>query len=402
MNREWSFLLRVLSDFINGRKTDVDNGLDWQKIVQSAHAHQIEGIVYYQCKSYLKNNRDTERISNKLSAAYGATLFHYTNRKMMNEKIIRAFQEQHIPFFVLKGEAVAGCYPIPALRTMGDTDIVVKLSDKPKAHDLMISNGLVNKNQGERDWQYEKNGLKYEMHSHLVFEDYVCNAKQTSFFNSCWDYWNGDAITPMLDWNFHFLFLLQHLRGHIMTTGAGIRHFLDIVAVINKSDALKLDWEWIKKQLEFLDLLPFANICFGLCEKWFSLKPPYSVQEVDSIFLEKATDYIFRNGVFGSENEENKSNTAVNVARSGKERRKKAMAIEVMRRLFPSYRELKRRPGYMYLDGKPWLLPVVWLLRFIRSVYRGRTKAGVVFVKSAVTSTKTIDERDLMLKQWGL
>ena len=38
------------------------------------------------------------------------------------EQIEKAFTEVQIPYYIVKGSEIARLYPVPALRSMGDTD----------------------------------------------------------------------------------------------------------------------------------------------------------------------------------------------------------------------------------------------------------------------------------------
>lgn len=54
------FFICILSDFINERKTDPVDCIDWKEILTFAINHQVAGIVYYQERykvSGMRNSR---------------------------------------------------------------------------------------------------------------------------------------------------------------------------------------------------------------------------------------------------------------------------------------------------------------------------------------------------------
>ena len=53
MTREQGFFLKVLTDHITKKKTDPIPDLDWELIAKWAKIHQVEGILYYQCRHYI-------------------------------------------------------------------------------------------------------------------------------------------------------------------------------------------------------------------------------------------------------------------------------------------------------------------------------------------------------------
>lgn len=110
---ELYFFLSVLSDFIHKRKTIVKNSIEWKKIIDYARIHQVEGIIYYQCKEYL----DEENVI--LREKYAHTLYYSTNLEYVLKDIKDLFAENHISFIFFKGSEIRSLYPIPQLRTIG-------------------------------------------------------------------------------------------------------------------------------------------------------------------------------------------------------------------------------------------------------------------------------------------
>ena len=55
----------------------------------------------------------------------------------MMDEIESAFTQAKIKFFAVKGLEVAGYYPVPTLRTMGDCDIIVHESDRVSCHSTL-------------------------------------------------------------------------------------------------------------------------------------------------------------------------------------------------------------------------------------------------------------------------
>ncbi len=53
MENEKQYLLTVLSDFLHKRKTANAVDLDGKCILELAQFHQVEAILYHQCKSSL-------------------------------------------------------------------------------------------------------------------------------------------------------------------------------------------------------------------------------------------------------------------------------------------------------------------------------------------------------------
>lgn len=392
MTRERAFFLQAMGDHLNGRETAApETALDWEALLSIAKIHQVGGILYHQCMAILP-----PEYAVRLREQYGAALYYHTNRTAMAAALEEALQAEGIPFFVIKGSAVAAYYPVPALRTMGDTDLVIHTEDRMRAHEILLSQGFVNESHfADREWVYYKNRMEFELHDHLVYRETVNRPEHETYFNDFWQY----VHDGQLDWSFHFLFLLLHLRKHLMNEGVGFRQFMD-VAVVAKN-APGLDWNWIGQELGALGFLDFARNVFAMNEAWFGLKTPISANTPDADFFETATDVVFRNGIFGFDNADNRANRAVNIARSA-ENAHLAMTKSAIRKVFPSYQTLITVPHYRFLEGKPWLLPAAWVYRMLRGLSGNRFRRSVRHVGESFTSKETVEERGAFLDRWGL
>lgn len=392
MDKEKAFFLRMLSDHLQKKSTIFEDNLDldlnWETIVAIAKIHQVEGILYYQCKKYLP-----EHIKGRLAQLYAADLFYYSNRVKQYKEIAKRLNEEKIPFYTVKGMMVSQYYPVPALRTMGDCDIVVHSVDKSKTHDVMLSLGFENEYHQITEWTYYKNGMEFEIHDHLLYDEASNSKDSIDYTELAWEYAEpNDNSCYELDWNFHLVFLLLHLKKHILNSGVGFRQFMDLVVVMQNQE---LNWNWIVDALDRLEIRQFTEVCFTLCKYWFGIKMPLS-KDLDMSFLEESTEKIFGNGVFGFEDERNSNSDVYNkVEKQGKIK-------TILRYLFPAYRCIRYVPYYSFVDNRPWLLPVAWIYRFIRSLYYGKGEQSGKLITTALCSDEKVEERKTTFQKWGL
>lgn len=392
MTIEQSFFLKVLSDHLNNKYTSEPSTIiDWRMILHLAQIHQVEGIIFHQCKDFLP-----DELKPYLYDKYCSTLSNYANREYLINQLINALLSESIDCFIIKGVTVANLYPFPALRTMGDTDLVVHTEDRKKVHEILLTQGYDIKSQFEdREWIYYKGKYEFELHDRLIYSEAINRDSHEEFFMDFWDYvHNGE-----LDWNFHFLFLVLHLRKHLMNSGVGFRQFMDIAVLTKNNDSL--DWDYIEEKLIELDLIKFARIVFALNEVWFEIKTPIKTETLEDSFYQQATDHVFSNGVFGFDNAENKDNVSINNARKSKNQ-KAGMLKSAILKVFPSYENLIAVPKYSFLKGKKWLLPWAWIYRIFHSLNRRKFANNVNTVKSSFVSNESIEKRTEWLKKWGL
>lgn len=89
-----------------------------------------------------------------------------------------------IPFFSVKGLEVAKHYPFPALRTMGDNDIVVEPGRLAETVSILEERGFVKStdpgDSGEHVWSCDYKKLHFEFYDRLTDND-ARTAEQEQF-----------------------------------------------------------------------------------------------------------------------------------------------------------------------------------------------------------------------------
>lgn len=382
MTKEQKFFIQILADHLNGRETKCNDVLDWNILHDYARKHQVSGIVYTQAKDYMP-----AEALNVFRQETIATIYNATIRDNDLATVTKALNENHIPYFIIKGPAVAVLFPNPKLRSMGDIDLVVHPEDREKCHNIIINSGYkcVSK-QDDREWQYYKNNMELELHDRLVYDEAVNEKGQDEFFNDCWKY----VHEGQLDWSFHLLFLIFHLRKHFMNSGVGFRMFMDLAVVAAKAN---IDWDTLTNNLKKTGMLEFTKKCYGFIGRWLYIYGPL-IDQIDEDFFEEASQKVFTDGVFGFDNSENKTNISVNKVRNSKYPKLSLLLLSV-EECFPSWKLLSGTSTYKYLRDNKLLLPIAWIHRLYRNVGKRKTKIKVA-------TARKYEERMLMMEKWGL
>lgn len=387
MSKEQIIFIKILSDYLNGRNTELADEIDWDIILQYARRHQVSGIVYHQAKEYMLPEIEEQFFKDMLG-----TYYYQINLEKDSKEIEKALVREKIPYFIVKGPKVAEMFPIPKLRVMGDVDLVIHTNDREKCHKLIQQFGYVCVSRREdREWQYYKNRIEIELHDRLVYKETVNGIGHEDFFNDCWKYvYEGE-----LDWNFHLMFLIFHLRKHLMNKGVGFRQFMDLTVVAQKA---AINWAWIEEKLKETRMLAFAKRCYGFIYKWFGIRAPI-MDEPEDAFFEEASIKIFEDGVFGFGNADNVDSALINQVRF--KRCPKAEMIRIAtRKLFPRCKDLKYVTAYSYLQKYPWLLPCAWIQRFYRGMKKDKWGTIVLSIKHAFVANEKVAHRTKILDQW--
>ena len=390
MNYTSFLFIQILRDHLHGRKTEPKADVDWEEMLALAQAHEVGGIVYFQCKDAIPH-----QILSEFEKEYSAALFFYSNRKKAMGMVDQTLAD--FTHCAVKGLEVAEYYPFPPLRTMGDCDIVVEPSSFENAIQALRSIGFTGTDDTEaQEWSCDYKGMHFELHNTLVKSAEYTNEAQVDFFNNFSPY----IVNNKLDWSFHFLFLIMHLRKHFMASGVGFRQFVDIAAAMkNNSD---LNWLWIEERLSELKLQGFAHACYSIIEDWFEITAPVNFRKVNDETAQIVTEKILGNGIFGFDDDSNHNNGVMNTIlmnRGGRLVNRVRYFISI---LFPDYMYMKGYPGCEFLKGRKWLLPLAWLKRLIYIIGNKDNDNRVETIKSTFTSEEDLKKRKELMTQMGI
>lgn len=387
--KEKEMLLGIIDDFVNMKPSEPPKDINWDIVATYVDRQQLSAIVYYQYK------KQGQVIKSLESSFYSQVARSVVEKKLLTE-IDDAFAKNDISYMVLKGMEVATIYPCTSLRTMGDIDILIHQEDRDRAHCVLTEMKYVAQNNFENEWSYAKNNHAVELHYNLLTE--LASAGHTpgiqNFLSDLWDHCDSydSSARSHLKWEYHLVYLLIHMRQHLMGGGIGIRQFMDVAVVINQK---QLDWQLIEKLLSNVDLFRFAQVVFSLCNHWFKVDTPIK-GSIDGAFYDEVFEKVTEGGVFGHFDESN----SINMVTNHTNRRGKIGAT--LFNLFPSYAYCRTQKQYAFVAGKPYLTPIAWVLRIFNSIKSGNT---IVAVKNALvpfTQNEKIEKRNQYLQNWGL
>ena len=406
ISAEQAVLLQGLSDFCNGKRTGRPEWpVDIKAFASLAESQYLGSLLYSQCRSWEPS------LNGGLRRDFSSDVFFSVNRADLLRSIVEAFMAEGIDLICIKGAVIRDCYPVPELRSMGDVDMVIHPEDRDKADRILLQKMGFGRLIDHHDvWTYGIGEFQFEVHTHMFYDPLANDFDYRTYFDHVWEHVHRASVfgieSPNLyvpDESFHFLYLMAHTAKHIINSGAGFRAYLDM-AVTVKSWSGSLDWPWIIDELKKLQLFTFTKTCFTLCEYWFDIVMPLEKGPPERAFLEEVTQKTFEDGIFGFDNSENENAAS---AREIKREEEKGHSYGfgsvklLLRKLFPPYRDLQLVPWYSFIDGKPWLLPFVWVYRFFYCGIR-KLRHSVKLLTEPFTKKKDVVKRQKLMKEWGL
>lgn len=397
MTNEQQFFLTLAADHVNGRATAApETEPDWAELEKIGQAQNMCGIIYCQCRDFIP----AEHRAAFEKAFRNDVMLSVCRREDMAE-LEEMLCREKIEYIPVKGSIVSPLYPVPQLRTMGDTDIVIHEADRERLTALMTENGF----STEFDLHvssFSRDVVSYEFHDLLFYDDEAFRPGCSDFFNGVWEHSTvcGNGFRREPEASFHFVYLLAHLARHIVRFGCGFRQFMDI-AVCVRALGNRLDPEYILPALESLGLGSFSKSCFALCERWFGVAMPFPHGKPDPEFYARSSEILFRNGVFGFGDESNYIGYTANIYRRSGLSYYLTTVLVILGRIFPSYDSMRVIPWYSFLNGRPWLLPFAWIYRFFYIIIK-KPSAGVHALSEPFEKRADIEQRVETVSGWGL
>ena len=386
LNNTQSVLIDVLRAFAldNQQKPNTDS-VDMNALFKLAKKHSVVGMVAYTLNRFDLFKSPEQK--DKYMHEYDRTVMNMLSRETSAVSLCKSLQQKGIEHILFKGMMVSAAYPVPALRTYGDVDIIIRKSDVEQVKEYLVSlgyrhsvadAGVVN--------VFDKHKEHYEFHTNLN----VSNLKDSSYFDDLWDKCiKGDICSFCFEHSFHLCYLITHLEKHVYGSGAGIRMYLDIALYIKKYKNY-IDLEKVHGILSSLGLGVFFDTVLFVCNKWFDLEIPDFVPPLPDEVYEQMCDFTFTGGVFGDMTTEKNAENALR--RQMSDGKRNARIRFVLNRIFPPFSELSRL--YPKYSGKPWLAPIAWFNHIYR-FFRDR-KYGRLRVIASADTTEALAKKEFL------
>lgn len=359
MAREYEYLLHLMGAHLRKAEPQVWEGIDWAKLARLAHIHSVVGILGAMAGKYPICPDESHR--SELRALSRRTIAAYAQRGAKADAVARALDQADVEHILMKGYVLRDYYPVPELRTFGDIDIVIHPQDRERVHQLMLSMGYGVKIDWEPVFTYERGAELYEIHTDIMEVDVSDRVDCRDYFQQMWQFvcreqGNSFHFTP----EFHFLYILTHIAKHITSSGAGARMYMDVAAFVCRFSE-ELDWLWVREELKKLELWEFACVVFTAVERWFGVAVPVAYQPASDAVMAEFLTYTMEAGVFGHHKREGamaelKQRDSEGIVARGK---------LLLTRTFPAAHTIQTR--YTYLQTQPWLLPVAWVHRLVKT-----------------------------------
>ena len=347
------FFTNLISMYLN-KKEDPDLVIDDAKfsfLFKFASHHSLNSLLY----KVLKDTKVqvSEENLKKLEDYYLSNLRKDVLFAKEREALNKFLNDNQIHFLPLKGLVLRDYYPDPYTREYADNDILFGSKDTA-IKDFFVRRGYKCEafRKSNHDVFVKKPFYNFEMHRDLFIDDDK-RIKNISYFkNSLKNTPIKNGFEHVLSNENFYIYFTAHTYKHFSKSGCGIRTLIDYYLFLK---SVRLDFDYIDKELEKIDLVGFSHSVSALSIKLFDDQP--LTKEEKEMLL-----FIASSGTYG---------TMEHIVNKGV--KEKGKFGYLMSRLFPPYS--------FYKTAYPWayytiiLIPVAWFMRFFRILFTNPRKA---------------------------
>ena len=369
MNYTQKTLIDILNASIHKKKVNIQlyNEINWDEMLKLSVEHNVTSLVYYGLKnSNLIENIPSDIINDFKKQTFFSSSFQLKHINNISE-VLRLFHKNDIETVVLKGLVVRNFYPNAEFRTMGDADIVVKKEKLDKAINLLRDLGYEEYERTNVDICFIKGSSRIELHWNLINQGRINGGE--NFENNIWNELItvkvGDEDALSLNYEDLAVHLFVHLIKHLADKGCGIRHFCDLVVLLESKED-EINWDSFWQKINEYKLEKSTKIVFYICTEYLGMNIKYKVDSKEYIneeYLQILLNDIMNHGVFGKSREEETFARAT--AFNGDENETSPLK-QYLKVFFPPVRRLME--NYPYSQKYKILIPFAYIHRAFRCI----------------------------------
>ena len=367
MDKEQKYLIELSRAYLDEERISLKGDIDYKRLYSLAREHNLCGVLYCAVKNAESKDVIEKELFNRLENTF-FDLVYTSNMQVQTLGEVKALLSQaQIRFVLFKGTVLRNLFPVAESRSMGDTDLLIDKENRNKVKELLTANGFICKSSNGPVWDYEKNGVLFEVHTSALngkagsgdVKEYFESAIERAVFNGY------EGVFPD---EYHFEYLIAHIAHHFCFYGAGIKLVLDLAAVLKKCN---VNLDRVLLNLSECELSDFARVILSVCFKWYGVGRDFGIS------TQKTEDFLACHGAFGNSN---RSTAAVLERRAIEENASSGKIISKMRLLFPSYEKMKEIPYIKFIENRPYLTPLAWAYRLFYNIKNRKD-----FMKTAVS-----------------
>lgn len=386
MNRKFvKGIISIVKSALNDKPCVLPDDFDFEKAYRFSISHNIVVMTYYGIVN--SGICLAPEISDKYLVTAGGAVSRVEQQRRKLNALFDAFEKNGIDYLPLKGTVIRSLYPKDEMRAMGDSDVLIREEQYEQISGIMQDLGYTFFEHWDHVRSWTKNSMLIELHNSPM------PVREEDYYSYYKDGWHLAKPTATEGHRFEmsdedcWIFLLVHFAKHYRIAGIGVRHVADMHLFWNAHP--DMDKDYIKQELEKLDLYTFSQNVIKLAKVWFEDAEPNNITDM-------MTAKIFSGGAFGTADDKSKSDAII----ENKKGKHTSRVGRFFKALFMPYKDMCIL--FPFLKKLPFLLPFMWMWRIIKTALFKRERISKRFQEVKNLSDNNIDSRERELEAVGL
>lgn len=363
------------------KNNHIPEDFDFNELFTEAKHQTVLPIAYMGLKKEKFENEFYNFVAKNVQVDYNHT------------EIADLFSKNNIKYVFIKGVASASYYKEPALRLMGDVDVLINRCDTEKVHALLQTQGYTTNEDIFKETGHigYKRGIQdvvsfCDVHTTLngipdslatVFEKYLGNifdiSKEIAVSN-------GKCLVPS-DFH-HGIILLLHTANHLTREGVGLRHLLDWAVFVNRFSNDEFEGLF-EIPLKEMGLWRFAQLLTLCCERYLGIDKKQWAGEAEESLIENIITDIMNGGNFGFKDKDRYGQIKYISDREARRVSDKGTFSQLLSNI-----NAKSKTDYHFVKNCKLLLPIAWVAVIFRYLILVLTRKRKLDNLNTITSAK--------------
>jgi hypothetical protein len=382
MDITYSGILTLIKSCLVGQALPLPEGFSLEAAGRLIHSHSLGPMAYK--GGFLCGFPGKSQAMQRLQVDYFRSVVRSDKQLRAAQELYDLFEERGIDYLPLKGCNLKRLYPDPALRVMGDADILIRQEQYERIKPMMVHLGYRDAGESHYDYSWDKPELYVELHRRLFSETQV---DLCGYFG---DGWSRAVKTAGHRYDFtpedEYVYVFTHMAKHFRFCGIGVRQLVDLY--VYRKARPELNEDSIRQAMRRLKLLDFYINIEQMLRVWFE-----GEEEDETSLL--MTEYIFASGNWGTVENKMYSEELLKAQHQGGVKHSKMRSIFTT--IFPPLRLI--RVQYTVLYKWPVLYPVMLVVRWFDVLLhkRGHISQKVKVIQG-MSDEKVLAHQQAMLK----
>ncbi len=305
--------LELLSAAIWNRPAEAAlfDGVDsetWKALVRHAHVQRVSALIADGAASLPPGSAPPKAIA--ISLLLAAEKIEEANRSLNKSlaDISHEYASRDFLFLLLKGQGNALYYPKPLHRTPGDLDLFLyREEDYRRAKKWVFEQGYPRESENMQHLAFDWGNAHIENHRYVT---YFTNEKYNKHFgllvkrivdNGDFETVQiGETAIQVLPAEFNAFYVFEHLFGHFIHTGIGLRQVCDWLLILSARRS-EIDEKRFTALAQQFGLLTAMQTLAHACIRYLGAKPeifPFPL-DMENRYRDLLMEDILRAGHFG-------------------------------------------------------------------------------------------------------